>query len=209
MEASPQGVYECVLSRWWQGFNDPYLSSWIMVLIYLVAAALSFRMASNGVFPVSTRRRERLFWALIGGLLLALAINKQADLQSFLTVIGRCLAKSQGWYGERRMVQKIFFLVMGICVAGGAGAMLWGLRRRLYANLLPLLGLACMAGFILSRAADAFHLDTRLVALLNARWTGRVLELSGPLIISIAAIRSLFSSFSRAQAKDGDPPARR
>lgn len=209
MEASAQGIYDCTLLYWQPGFKDPYLSSWIMVLIYLVAAILAFTMAGKGIFPDSARRRERLFWALIAGLLLALAINKQADLQSLLTAFGRCLAKSQGWYDQRRMVQQVFFLVLGVSAIGGVGTLLWGLRRRLHANVLPLLGLAFMAIFILSRAADAYHLDTQLVALLHARWIARILELSGPLIISVAALRSLFGNFRRVPARDADPPTDR
>jgi len=31
-----------------------------------------------------------------------LAVNKQLDLQSFLTALGRCDARLQGWYETRR-----------------------------------------------------------------------------------------------------------
>jgi len=209
METSSPGIFACTLLHWQPGLKDPYLSSWIMVLIYLVAAVLAFTMAGKGMFPDSARRRERLFWVLIAGLLLALAINKQADLQSLLTAFGRCLAKSQGWYDQRRMVQLVFFQVLGVSAIGGVCTLIWGLRRRLHANALPLLGLAFVAIFILSRAADTYHLDTQLVVLLHARWTERILELSGPLIISVAVLRSLFGNFRRVPAIDDDQQADR
>jgi len=58
-------------------------------------------------------------WALLALLMAFLAINKELDLQSAFTVAGRCLAKAQGWYEERRDFQRhfIFALIAGISKA--------------------------------------------------------------------------------------------
>jgi len=68
---------------------------WVTVAIYL-AAAVTLVVAMRAPFPAASRGRERLFWALLAAVLRALAVNKQLDLQSYLTARGRCAAQHQG-----------------------------------------------------------------------------------------------------------------
>jgi hypothetical protein len=44
--------------------------------------------------------------------LFALGINKQLDLQTALTELGRVLALSQGWYEQRQVVQFWFIAAL-------------------------------------------------------------------------------------------------
>ena len=51
--------------------------------------------------------REMRAWRSIAIAFLALGVNKQLDLQTALTEVGRVLANSQGWYAQRQSVQVV------------------------------------------------------------------------------------------------------
>ena len=111
---------DCILARWQPVIGDPSWQGWATVLVYLATAALAF-LASRAAFPQPTARQERVFWVLVLLLLTGLAVNKQLDLQSALTAAGRCLARAQGWYGQRRLVQMGFLLGLALLATAVAG----------------------------------------------------------------------------------------
>ena len=188
MNMAQLNLFECVFSRWYPGINDPFLTSWIMVVVYLLVAACAFVVAKRAVFPDFTRNRERVFWGLITVVMIVMAINKQLDLQSLLPATGRCLSEAQGWFEHRRLVQRVFFLVLILLAAGGTAILLWRLRHALKRSSAPLLGLVLMAGFVLSRAAEFNHIDSDIGTFLTSRWGARVSELAGPLVILFAGL---------------------
>lgn len=104
----------CVAERWSPAIGDPQITGWVTVAAYVVAALMS-----AAVWLRLKGRRGRVFWAMVALLLAALAVNKQLDLQSALTAAGRCLARAQGWYGERRLVQLGFIAVLGTVMLAG------------------------------------------------------------------------------------------
>ena len=53
---------------------------------------------------------SRGMWLLVTLLMALLCLNKQLDLQSLFTDIGRVISWKQGWYEERREFQKWFVL---------------------------------------------------------------------------------------------------
>jgi len=191
MNTAQLNLFECVFSRWYPGINDPFLTSWIMVLVYLLVAVCAFVVAKRAAFPDSTRNRERVFWGLITFVMIVMAINKQLDLQSLLPVTGRCLSEAQGWFEHRRVVQRVFFLVLIILAASGTAILLWRLRHTLKRSSAPLLGLVLMAGFVLSRAAEFNHIESDIVTFLTSRWGARMLEVAGPLVILLAGLKRL------------------
>jgi len=188
---------DCILARWTPSFNDPYLASWGMVAIYLLVAVMALAVVRQAVFPPETRRRERIFWAIVASALMLMAINKQADLQTLLLATGRCLSQAQGWFEYRRLVQRIAVVVFALSALGVGAVCLWGLRRTLRRTALPLLGLFLMAGFVLTRAAVLFHVGERLKAILSEGWSGRMLEVSGPLVILAGALWLLLGGLPR------------
>ncbi|MCE8442687.1 isopropylmalate isomerase, partial [Rhodovulum sulfidophilum] len=121
--------------------------------------------------------------------LLGLAINKQLDLQSALTATGRCLAKLQGWYGQRRAVQTEFIAAIGTLSLLSLIGLLWLLRGTLRRSAPAIVGLCFVSGFVLIRAAGFHHFDHLLgmPTLLSVR-ANMVLELTGPLLIAAAAL---------------------
>ncbi|MBL3586452.1 isopropylmalate isomerase [Rhodovulum sulfidophilum] len=184
-----QDIYSCVFGTWQPGIGDPTWQGWTTVAVYLAVAALALRAACRAVFPAPSARRERIFWSLVALMLLGLAINKQLDLQSALTATGRCLAKLQGWYGQRRAVQTEFIAGIGTLSLLSLIGLLWLLRGTLRRSAPAIVGLCFVSGFVLIRAAGFHHFDHLLgmPTLLSVR-ANMVLELTGPLLIAAAAL---------------------
>ncbi len=178
---------------WRPGIGDPTFFGWLIVLGYFAAAALCLRawkyerriMSSRWTAP-----REPRFWLLLAVVMFLLGINKQLDLQSLLTDVGRKLARSQGWYEERARVQKAF--IAGLAGLGLAimAAAAWWLRRCWHRYAVPIGGIAFLFCFILLRAASFHHVDALLFRL---PWVGsgmnRLLELTGISLIGVTAAR--------------------
>jgi hypothetical protein len=174
-------LLRCTGDRWLPGIGDPTVAGWVTVALYLLAAGLSARAAGRA------RRRERVFWAVLCAALLALAVNKQFDMQSALTAAGRCLARAQGWYGMRRDVQYAFVLAvagLGLCATLAA---VWAMRRDMRRAWLALLGFGTLVTFVAIRAAGFHDLDTFIgsrVAGLRMNW---VIEMGGTLMVAANA----------------------
>ena len=120
--------------------------------------------------------------------MLLLCVNKQLDLQSLFTDIGRVFAWKYGWYEKRREFQKWF--VIGVLVISVATTVLMTVRFRDFWKKSPLLGagLAFLLTFIVVRAISFHHVDVFLkhaVAGVRMNW---FLELTGIAMVSLAAL---------------------
>jgi hypothetical protein len=135
--------------------------------------------------------RERLFWGGIGSVLALLAVNKQLDLQTLLTVLGRCHAIVEGWYDTRQAVQRAFIRSVAVGAAILLLGLSWFLRDSLRRNFLALCGFAFVLGFVVIRAVGFHDVDQ----LIGAEWKSVrmnwVLELTGLLLILMAALPRL------------------
>lgn len=106
---------------------------------------------------------ERRFWQglLLG--LIALGINKQLDLQSALTELGRISAQHQGWYENRAQVQEAFIAgtgILGLTLLAALVFLAWGSHG---ATLSALAGGFALLVFVMVRAAS-FHQVDRLLS---------------------------------------------
>lgn len=173
---------------WRPGIGDPTFVGWLTVVCYLLAAGSSYavvRKLANAA-PAAPRR-EILVWQALAVLFLLLGINKQLDLQSALTEIGRHLAHQQGWYEKRDVVQFVFVcgvaLVSALAVVVGM-ILLRGLSHQTW---IALLGAGLVLGFVVIRAASFHHVDvfisTRFASL---RWNA-ILEIGGLVIALLGA----------------------
>src|SRR5580693_6074196 len=84
--------------RWKPGIGDPTVMGWVTVAAYFVAVIGCFLAAWREPLPDGTRRprsRPSKFWLALAALMVALGINKQLDLQSLATQIGRDAIR--GW----------------------------------------------------------------------------------------------------------------
>ena len=96
----------CAQEQWSPGLGDPHLMGWVIVGVYAATALAALTLALRNAFHGPGATRERIFWAGIGIVLAFLAVNKQLDLQSLMTAIGRCHAQLAGWYDDRATVQR-------------------------------------------------------------------------------------------------------
>jgi hypothetical protein len=179
----PSEVLSCTAARWSPQIGDPTITGWITVAAYLVCAGLAMRVMRN--LP---RGRPRIFWTIICLAMLFLAVNKQLDLQSALTAIGRCISQLQGWYAERRSFQREFIAGLLGITAALLILGLYLLRRDLRRNGLALLGLVVLGGFVAVRAVGFHHFDTLIKENLFDVRLNVVMELAGLMLIAVNAI---------------------
>lgn len=179
-------LLDCIPTYWQPGIGDPSLAGWLTVLLYVLVGLLAFRVAGRAAFPVTTRGRERSFWIIVGCLMLCLAVNKQLDLQSALTAAGRCLARMQGWYDQRRTVQMDFLIGLAMLAALFLAGMLALLRGSWARTGLAAIGLAFVCGFVLMRAVGFHHFDRMLGLPVMGMRANVLLEWTGPVLIAVS-----------------------
>jgi len=165
--------------RWAPGIGDPTVLGWVTVLAYLVAALLCLACARrDGPGP-------RRYWGALGVLLLMLAVNKQLDLQSLLTQVGRDMALAQGWYGQRQRVQLAFIVALAAATLATVLGLALRLRRSDPAARWAAAGLTLLLAWIVTRAASFEHIDQRL------GWRAAGITLNGALEIGSIALIAL------------------
>lgn len=168
--------------RWHPGIGDPDATGWMTVAAYASTMLLCYlcqRQAQPGP--------ARQFWWAMALTMCALGLNKQLDLQTWLTQLGRDLALQYGWYAHRRLVQAVF---IGALLCAGLFA-----RSRLLHRLKGLdvyarraaSGLVVLGIFVLVRATSFHHVDALLGFSIESIRLNVVLELGGIAIIAIAA----------------------
>ena len=176
----------CIAQDWTPSIGDPQITGWLTVISYLLCLWLAVRVLRRR--PAAAARG---LWLAIAVLMGFLALNKQLDLQTALTATGRCMARAQGWYDSRYLVQLAF--IAGL-VLGVVGALLWTakiLRGRMRGNGLALLGLAVLCGFVLVRAVGFHHVD-KLISMEFANLKFNFwFENAGLLLIAINALMLL------------------
>lgn len=173
---------------WKPGIGDPTFIGWFITFSYFAVSYLCFRNARN-----LTRRSGinslTMTWWLITAVLVFLGFNKQLDLQSLITEIGRSVAIEQGWYENRRMVQKEFVLALAV---GGFGVLLawaWVLRRHFRNLRLVFIGMILLIVFIVGRAAVFYHADKLLGFRVTSSQIGWILELGSLALIGLGSYK--------------------
>jgi hypothetical protein len=122
---------------------------------------------------------------------LLLGVNKQLDLQSALTALGRYVAREQGWYDRRQELQIVFIIVVAALGCAALAWLAWLVRRASRGRLLAIIGLIVVLTFVLIRAFSFHHVDRFLgvtFAGLKANW---ILELGGIGCVGLGALWSL------------------
>lgn len=166
--------------KWRPEIGDPSFMGWFTVVAYAIAALLAWRAWAG--------RRQRI-WLGVALLMALLCVNKQFDLQSLFTDIGRELSRHGGWYERRRDFQKWF--VLGV-VAGSllSGAWLaWRFRDFIRGHKLLAAGLLFLLTFVVVRAISFHHFDLFLKSRVVGMKMNWVLELGGIGLVGWAALR--------------------
>lgn len=177
----------CAFAQWGPGLGDNNIMGWVTVAVYLLAAVVTVRLARLMGGPDPAQGRERSFWAISAAIMLFLAVNKQLDLQSLFTMIGRCHAQLSGWYGMRRSVQQVF--ILSVAGLGAVAMILLGLLLRgvLHRVWPAMLGMGFVCGFVLIRAASFHHMDGLIGSWTLGVKVNWLLELPGPSLVALVA----------------------
>jgi hypothetical protein len=132
-----------------------------------------------------------LFWIVVSLLMLFLGINKQLDLQSLFTEIGRNMAKAQGWMDHRRAVQFWFIAIFGAASLSVFVFLTIRMQRLFKRFTLAFVGLFFLLTFVIIRAASFHHFD----AALGLRFAGArlnwVLELTGIFTVVFGGLKDI------------------
>jgi 4-amino-4-deoxy-L-arabinose transferase-like glycosyltransferase len=169
--------------RWRPVIGDPSPMGWFTVVAYALAAFLAWRVRTQN------RDRNRV-WLGVTVLLGLLCLNKQLDLQSLVTDIGREFARFFGEYENRRGFQKFFIIAVLAVVAIFGPLFAWKYRAFLKGHKLLAAGLVFLLTFIVVRAISFHHMDvflkTSRMGGIKMNW---VLELTGIGLVALAAWR--------------------
>lgn len=176
-----------LIGNWSPGIGDPTIAGWLTVLLYGAAAwtTLQLLLAWNNRLTRTTPK-EHWFWRILLTGLVFLCINKQLDLQSALTEVGRILAKQQGWYASRSQFQTAFIAgiaMISLTLLSATLHLIWGAPASTH---WALLGAAGLVLFVIIRAASFHHVDEVLghrLAGIRINW---LLEM-GPLLVIISS----------------------
>jgi len=187
MTPSERAVYLSHRQEWHATIGDPTPLGWMTVAAYALTAALA------GLAAWRARRAaqgsEAAVWLLFAFGLAFLAVNKQIDLQSLVTITGRDLAVSQGWFAHRRTVQFAFVVTTGLAGAALLAYLLARTRALSGAVRLALAGMCCIATYCAILAVLCNHIAHFIASgPLGVRWNW-ILELGGIATVAYAASR--------------------
>jgi hypothetical protein len=179
--------------HWKPGIGDPTVMGWATVIAYGTASVLCIWAAMKkpkGLGPTDLSKHW-MFWSTLGVIMLLLAINKQLDLQMWLWLTGRNMAKANGWYEQRRTIQVASMLAISVVAGAGLAYFTWLTRSAFRQRLLALLGMVFTVCFILIRASSLHHIDTVLEWRVAGVKTDWILEIGGILLVIIAALKAI------------------
>lgn len=146
--------------EWRLGIGDPTLVGWLTVVAYFAAAFACYRRFRDAHRYARLRWNQPTSgWLTLTVLLALLGINKQLDLQTWLTATARAMAVDQGWYEVRRIVQVIFIVgisAVGLVATIVAVVLARGPWRALRASLV---GFVLIASYVAVRAASFHRVD--------------------------------------------------
>ena len=168
--------------NWRPGIGDPTIGGWVTVILYFLAVISCWITARNSSLA------DRKIWYAITVLFLGLGINKQLDLQSALTEMGRIVAIEEVWYARRETVQVYFIIVVALVCSWAIIAMVVAARSAPFSTWLALVGTTMVIGFVLIRAASFHHIDRFIGStVLGFRWNW-ILEMGGISVVIAASL---------------------
>lgn len=182
---------------WEPGPGDPSPAGWTIFFSYLIVTFYLWRTTLRE----KAAGRDPFLWRILYIGCFALALNKQLDLHNAITAVGRAMARSEGWYEQRRPIQLGMIVLVGLACVGVLAFILRRLGPNWRRHRLTLAGLVLLLGFIALRAASFHHVDW----FLREEYIPTV-RLHA--IIEFTGIWLLFLAAWRAARNPGGSPAR-
>ena len=181
-------TFEYLIGSWRPQIGDPSFMGWFTVASYFFCAIVAFAAT---LFIRRDERKAFLFWGMVAIMMIFLGFNKQLDLQSLFTEIGRQVAKKQGWMEQRRWVQFWFIVIFGITAMSGFFFLMVIMRSLFRRFMLAFIGLFFLISFIVIRAASFHHFDQMLWFRVFGAKMNWLMELAGIYAIVIAGIKEM------------------
>lgn len=165
---------------WTPGIGDPSITGWLTVLAYFVTAFFSFQVYQQRNYIFSSKKElQTNLWRAIAIVMLVLAFNKQLDIQTLFTEIGRYVFASFGLLEFKRVFQAMLIIVI---LSGGlvGCVVLFVLFRKVFRfHRLAIIGLCFLMAFILIRAASFHNMDHLIGSQIMGLHLNAIFELSG------------------------------
>lgn len=180
------------MGQWRPQIGDPSFMGWFTVGSYFACAILA------AIIVLMSRTIDRTFfsfWSMICLLMILLGINKQLDLQSLFTEVGRQIARSQGWMDYRRTVQFWVISAFGTTVIVALLLFVITMRDLFRRFKLVFIGLFFLLSFIIIRAFSFHHFDEMLGFKFLGLKMNWLLELTGIYLILIAGFKEILIEF--------------
>ena len=175
--------------------HDPFWA-WFIVGMYLLAAFLCLRAlfcSQRSLFPDIIKKKSRIFWAFLFIIMLFLACNKQLDIQTYITAVGREVAHAQGWYEQRRTIQKEVVLTLILVVLLFLFYMFYMVYNLPTANKIAMIGALFTFAFIGMRALSFHHVDHYVGRVILGVKMHILIEICGGVIVSLGALLSVMT----------------
>ncbi len=154
------------------------------MLLYAAAAWFTWRLLSDWHEPrTGAVRCEHRFWKVLLIGLVLLGINKQLDLQTALSEIGRIMAHKQGWYPERHKFQIAFIAGIVIVAMALLSTVLPAMLCAPSATLWALLVGTGLVLFVSIRATSFHSVDAVLGSTISGLRINWLLETGGLMTI--------------------------
>ncbi len=148
-----------------------------------VAAGRSMQGRGGRDFVATT------FWVGAAALLVFLALSREIELSVRIANMGRDLFRREGWYPDRRPVQRlgIYVIIAAACLAGLAGSLLYLSRGRAHL-IFGWLAVVSLVGFLAVRAVSLHAVDAALYRRsIGSIQFNAIVELSATLLVAFAA----------------------
>lgn len=150
-------IVDCIQRNWASGTMIPSTSDWLVSLVCLGCAVICFAVVQR-----QGRAAGRYFWTGLGMMLSLLVVARLSDLDTGLSVAGRCFARMAGWYAERQDIQQSLMLWVLVLAGLATAVVMVTLRGRLLRNIPALIGLGLLLVVIGLRVISAHTVDAWL-----------------------------------------------
>lgn len=177
-------------NHWVPSIGDPTLIGWLTVAVYFIVALIFLKatVISKNDNPI------KVLWGFLTLSLIFLGINKQLDLQTLFTLIGKSLAIEQGWYQYRKITQITFIVLVGLIGTTGLILLFKKYKSTSFEIKIILIGCMVLFSFILIRASSFHHMDVFInMKIIGARMNA-ILELGGLSIIAAGVLKYLYKN---------------
>jgi hypothetical protein len=181
--------------NWTPTIGDPTFVGWLTVVLYFVTAWRSAVLVRSMYRDSAVSPREFFAWAIITVLFILLGINKQLDLQSALTELGRVLFYRSDRIGYKQTLQFWFIIFVAVAAAIVAAVIVALIWKTHVGTWIGCIGTVIILGFVFIRAASFHHVDVFIHSRIFALKWNWILEIGGILIV-------LYGTFVRSRVPD-------